>query len=268
MHPFDEDIRAGGSTEGGGCPLAISDRWSINGVPNGGYVMAVLAGALMKISPKKGTPIVTAAFVSRCLPGDARVTTERVSDSRQFARFQARLIQGGRERTRVFGTFAAGNDHCTLTRCESAAPDLPPPEACVRMPAMPGYTLFENMEIRLDPACAGWMEGRLIERSEHRGWMRFGREREADVPALLLMADAFPPPVFASQGMVAWVPTLEFSVNIRRTAPPGWVMGVFRSRFVTCGLLEEDGQLWSPGGELLAISRQIAQYRAAPPADT
>ncbi|MFZ1985389.1 MAG: hypothetical protein WAU91_13305 [Desulfatitalea sp.] len=35
----------------------------------------------------------------------------------------------------------------------------------------------------------------------------------------------------------------------------------FRTRFITCGLLEEDGQVWDETGELIAISRQIAQYR-------
>lgn len=263
MHPFDKDIRVWPAKEGGGYEARISDSWSINTVPNGGYLMAVLANAMLELSPKKGTPIITAAFVSRCLPGHASITVETVSNSQQFARFQAGLYQEGIEKTRVLGTFAKETDHCALTRCESSAPPLPPPADCLEMPPMPGYTLFDAMEIRLDPACAGWMEGRLIDRSEHRGWIRFREERILDIPALLLMADSFPPPVFATQGMVAWVPTLEFSVNIRRPAPPGWVKCIFRSRFITCGLLEEDGQLWSPEGDLIAISRQVAQYRPA-----
>ena len=35
----------------------------------------------------------------------------------------------------------------------------------------------------------------------------------------------------------------------------------FRTRFITCGLLEEDGEIWDETGQLIAISRQIAQYR-------
>ena len=99
--------------------------------------------------------------------------------------------------------------------------------------------------------------------SEQKGWIKFREEREFDIPALLLMADAFPPPVLASQGMVAWVPTIEFSVNVRRIPTSKWLKGIFRTRFITCGLLEEDGELWDENGELAAILRQIAQFRPA-----
>jgi hypothetical protein len=122
------------------------------------------------------------------------------------------------------------------------------------------------MEVRIDPACAGWMTGAgLAERSEHRGWIRFKQPRRFDSPALLLAADAFPPPVLASQGMVAWVPTIEFSVSIRRNPQDEWLRDLFRTRFVSCGLLEEDGELWDAGDRLVAVSRQIAQFRPATP---
>jgi acyl-CoA thioesterase len=105
------------------------------------------------------------------------------------------------------------------------------------------------------------MSGQLSDRSEHKGWIRFKHQRPFDAVSLLLMADAFPPPVYASQGMGAWVPTIEMSVNIRKLPASQWLKCVFRTRFITCGLLEEDGQIWDETGELIAISRQIAQYR-------
>ena len=55
---------------------------------------------------------------------------------------------------------------------------------------------------------------------------------------------------------------LEFSVNVRNLPATAWLKGVFRTRFITCGLLEEDGEIWDQNGVLIAISRQIAQYRA------
>ncbi|MBT8368552.1 MAG: thioesterase family protein [Deltaproteobacteria bacterium] len=91
--------------------------------------------------------------------------------------------------------------------------------------------------------------------------MKFKNTRSFDLLSILLIADSFPPAVLSSQGMVAWVPTLEYSVNIRNLAASDWLKCSFQTRFITCGLLEEDGEIWDQKGNLIAISRQIAQYR-------
>ncbi len=56
------------------------------------------------------------------------------------------------------------------------------------------------------------------------------------------------------------VPTLDLTVHLRGALPrPGdWVLGRFRTRAARAGFLEEDGELWSRDGELLAQSRQLA----------
>jgi len=64
--------------------------------------------------------------------------------------------------------------------------------------------------------------------------------------------------------MVAWVPTLEFSVNIRNIPTTDWLKCIFRNCFIACGLLKEDGETWDQNGELVVITGQIAQYRAQP----
>jgi acyl-CoA thioesterase len=93
------------------------------------------------------------------------------------------------------------------------------------------------------------------------GWIKFKDDRPFDLLSILLIADSFPPAVMSSQGMVAWVPTLEFSANIRNIPTTDWLKCIFRTRFITCGLLEEDGEIWDQADQLIAISRQIAQYR-------
>jgi len=261
LHLFEKDT-ALSAQEDMGFRTRIAANWSINGVPNGGYLMAIMTGAMQRRSDREATPLITANFLSRCEPGEALVTVEKIAQSNQFVRFQSSLIQAGDERIRAIGTFANWLQKCPVDRYESTAPALPPPADCVLIPPLPNYSLFEHMEIRLDPGCAGWMtSGQLAEKSEIRGWIRFKDERPYDLAAILLISDSFPPPVLSTQGMVAWVPTIEFSVNVRNLPQSSWLKGFFRTRYITCGLLAEDGELWDAENRLVAISRQIAQYR-------
>lgn len=260
MFAFDEDIALAAGEENQFMGI-ISDRWSVNGNPNGGYIMAIAAAAMMQTAEKKSTPIVTANYLSRCVPGPAEVQVSSMGRSNQFHRLEARLFQEGKEKVRLFGTFADAGNECTLERYETDAPVVAPHDDCVAMPPMPGYTLYHNLDVRLDPRCAGWAQGNLTDKSEHIGWISFKDGRALDLSSLFLIIDSFPPPAFATQGLTAWVPTIELSVNIRNLPQGNRLKCALRTRFITCGLLEEDGELWDESGKLVAISRQIAQYR-------
>ena len=260
MHQFDQDTLLASDEP---CSFSghITENWSINGVPDGGYLMAILAKAMMHQSEMRETPIITANYLSRCEPGEARILIEKMAGSKQFERFQANLLQNGKEKIRAFGTFASENVDCVLESYEVSEPRIAKLEKCVPVPELPNYTLFSQVDVRLDPICTGWVLGELSDNSEILGWIKFKNDRPFDILSILLVADSFPPAVLTSQGMVAWVPTIEFSVNIRNIPTTQWLKCIFRTRFITCGLLEEDGVIWDEAGRLIAISRQIAQYR-------
>ncbi|NOY68122.1 MAG: thioesterase family protein, partial [Deltaproteobacteria bacterium] len=141
----------------------ISSNWSINGNPDGGYLMAMIAKAMMKCTGKSQTPIITANFISRCVAADICVRVELILDSKQFSRMSASLFQDGEEKVRALGTFASEKITCEKERYESRPPEIKAHKSCVAMPGFENYTLFENMDVRLDPGCAGWTEGRLAE---------------------------------------------------------------------------------------------------------
>jgi hypothetical protein len=260
MGMFNDDItvveKGDGVFEG-----AVSDNWSVNGNPNGGYLMAILAGAMTAQSDKRSTPIVTANYISRFVPGGVEVRVEEVSRTAQFNRYDARLIQDGKEKIRALGTFGIEKNECAIERYETGAPDLAPLSSCVPIPEMPKYTLFHNLDMRLDPASAVWLQGKTGDRSEQKGWVRFRDGGGYDLLSLFLIADSIPPALFVSQGPTAWVPTIELSTNIRNMPATEWLRFSLRTRFVTCGLLEADGEVWDDAGNLVSISRQIAQIR-------
>ncbi|MBP1711032.1 MAG: hypothetical protein H6Q49_1234 [Deltaproteobacteria bacterium] len=260
MNLFDKDILL---TELGNSRFAgvISDNWSVNGNPNGGYLMAMITEAMLRKSDKKNTPLVTANYLSRCVPGEVEIQISEIARSRQFTRFEARVSQQGEEKIRALGTFASENTTCNVERYDTRPPELAPVEECVQIPPMPKYSLFQNLDLRLDPGCAGWMFGNLTDVSQNKGYFRFSDGRHIDLLSLFLIIDSMPPAVMATQGMNAWVPTIELSVNIRNLPQTDRLRCSLRTRFITCGLLEADGEVWDEKGNLAAISRQIAQFK-------
>ena len=81
------------------------------------------------------------------------------------------------------------------------------------------------------------------------------------------MTDAWAPAAFVALGRFVAAPTLDLTIHVRRPLPPAgmapedYVLGRFTSRLSVAGVWEEDGELWSPGGELIAQSRQLALVR-------
>lgn len=242
----------------------VSQRWSVNETPNGGYLLAILANAMTGLTDKGANPVLTASYLSRCRTDKAYITVEQFSRSRLFNRYQASLLQGEEERVRAFATFAGENEQDLIKRYEAPPPRVARFEDCIRIPPMPRYSIFENLDVRLDPECAGWMKNSPSEKSEQKGWIQFPDESRFCLLSAFLAADAFPPAVLASQGMTAWVPTVEFSVSIRNVPDSSRLKGRFRTRFINRGILEEDGELWDENNELIAISRQIASFRSSP----
>ncbi len=279
MHAFDKDMGFVQESEGV-LNVTMSDQWSINHVPNGGYSMALLTRAMLgqklanqelasqeltrqgRVADKDLVScIITANYLDRCDPKPAQIFMETICESRHFIRKQARLVQDGKERIRAMGTFVKSLDTSLPRLYEKKPETMASPDQCLEVPPMGrGYSLFNQVDMRLDPACSGWTRGELADRSVQKGWIRFKENRAVDVPSITFFADSFPPCVFASQGMVAWVPTIEYSVNVRQLPVPGWLKAIFTTRFISSGLVEEDGELWDQENNLIAISRQIAKY--------
>lgn len=260
MHLFDTDIQLhdlGKSRFAG----VVSDNWSVNGNPDGGYLMAMIANAMLQRSEMKGTPTVTANYLSRSVPGEVEIHILEIIRSRQFTRLEARLYQEGKEKIRALGTFVSEDIACGITRYEEKPAALAPIEECVRMPTLPKFTLFENLDLWLDPASAGWLSGKLTDISLNKGYFNFRDGRSIDLLSLFLIIDSIPPAVFTSQGVTAWVPTIELSVNLRNLPKTNRLKGYLRTRYITCGILEADGEVWDEEGNLAAISRQIAQFK-------
>lgn len=269
MTLFDQDIQLTLEDNGDSNALdagQVSENFLVNGVPNGGYLMAMMAQAALRHSSRKAPVSMTANFLRRSVPGDMRFASELMNQSGQFDRFEVKALQTNkdaeeRETIRAFVTLMDDFPADGELRYERAEPEVLPRGECQRMLPFPNYSIFRNVISLMEPSSFGWMKDKPSDRSEHKGWIRLADEREWDALSLILASDAFPPPVLASQGMVAWVPTIELSVQIRKVPTSRWLKCVFRSNYITDSLVEEDGEIWDEEGHLVAISRQLAQFK-------
>jgi hypothetical protein len=239
----------------------VIDGWDIAGNANGGYLLAIAARAMEQVV---GRPplTVTAHYLSPGLPGHHTVTVEVVKIGRMIATATATMVSDttGREVVRLLGAFGHG-DPSAPSIIAGAPPQLPDFADCVvdrPGPDQPMPTIFARFSMRLDPACTGFREGRPTGTAEMQGWFEFADGSEIDRIALLLVVDAFPPPVFNSELPVLWVPTVGLTAHIRGVPAPGPLACVFRSRFIADGMFEEDGEVWDSAGRLVAQSRQLA----------
>jgi acyl-CoA thioesterase len=95
--------------------------------------------------------------------------------------------------------------------------------------------------------------------AEVGGWLGLREERPLDAAAVTLLADAWFPAPWPRLSALAAAPTIDLTVHFRAPLPidDTLLLGRFTNRLVRDGFFEEDGELWSPDGTLIAQSRQL-----------
>ena len=91
------------------------------------------------------------------------------------------------------------------------------------------------------------------------GWLGLLEEREVDALTLCVLADAWFPAPWPRLKALAPAPTIDLTVHFRAPLPlpDSLVLGRFETELVRDGFFEEDGELWTPDGALVAQSRQL-----------
>ena len=137
-----------------------------------------------------------------------------------------------------------------------------PPEACASFASM--IPMHDRYDYRF---AIGALPGAGMDRALVGGWIRSAEHRVADAALVAAFTDAWPPACFAwarERDGLGPVPTVDLTIHFRRdlplanAAPDDFYLAVFRSRFAEQGFVEEDGEVWSRDGMLLAQSRQLA----------
>ncbi len=238
--------------------------WIING-PNGGYIAAILLRALIaEVDDLVRAPrSLTIHFLRPPAEGPVDIHTVKERDGRSLTTATARLFQGDKLMAIAVGAFAAARTGFEFN--DRKMPALPPPDRCPRIrDVLPNPV---EMQRRYDSRLGtGDLKGSSSE-ARVGGYIRFEEPRIVDALAVAAFTDSFPPAVFSrggAAGALGPVPTIDLTIHFRATLPLAGAtptdrsIVLFTSGTARDGFVEEDAEVWSEGGVLLAQSRQLA----------
>lgn len=249
----------------------LSEGWTIIAAVNGGYLLAVIARALRDALPHDDPVTITAHYLTPSQPGPAVIRTQTVRTGRTLSTGQASLVQTGEdggevERIRVIAAYGDLDGLPEEVRTSATPPVMPSYDACVgsgdapagSSPVAGSTAILERLDLRLDPATAGWAIGMPSGAGDMRGWLGLADGRDHDPLSVLLAVDALPPTAF-DLGLKGWTPTLELTVHQRCRPAPGPLRVALTTRNLAGGLMEEDAEVWDSADRLVAQSRQLAR---------
>lgn len=242
-----------------------SDLWFAPTGANGGYLAAIVVRAA---EAQVGDP--ARHFRSLTLhylrppgvgPLEVEVTVERAG--RTLSTFTARVLQGGETCVLAVGALAA--DFGASIAFADAMPEVEPASSIEPWPVVKEMpSVAHRVEMR--PA----MGGQPFSGGDEAltgGWVRLREPHAYDAALLAFMTDVWLPASFTRVSSPVAVPTIDLTVHFRNpqaaleTLPEQPVLGVFRSHFAADSFVEEDAEIWSPAGQLLAQARQLAVIR-------
>ena len=238
----------------------IPPGWSVAEAVNGGFVLALAGAVLAEALPHPDPLTLHVIFLAPAElgPVECEVKPLREGGSTSFATVD--LYQGGVHKARVTGSCteldALGGESWSAVE----RPDIDPfdPEQVF---GDHGIELRRSVGMHFVSGDKVFRRGAPDGSGCFEGWLRFADGREPDVLSLLLFSDSMPPPVFTVFGVLHWVPTIDLSVQLRAHPAPGPVQVRFRSRNMSNGIVEEDGELWDSEGRLVALSRGTSKVR-------
>ena len=245
---------------GGGLTCAVDPDWWVVAGPNGGYLAAIVVHALETRVATAERPLrsLTVQYQRAPKPGPAQieVTLEREGRSVTFARVTLR--QGERLALIALAVLAAPADSA-IDLSAAVPPSVPGPDDIETLSDAPSEAPPFGRHFDYRPAVEERDDGVAVT----GGWLRLHEPHDLDAALVCALCDSWFPAVFSVVHRPMAVPTLDLTVHVRAALPrPGdWVLGRFTTSTARDGFLEEDAQLFSADGELLAQSRQLALAR-------
>ena len=238
------------------------DWWIVFG-PNGGFLAALFVRALTAaVGDEARSPrTLTIHYTAAPAEGPVRIATKTERSGCSLSTMTARMEQDDRLIALAIAAFSTAREE-DVDFDDTSPPTVPPPDEVQTIPP----------DSRLPPFTAQWDVKPAIgarpftgtDEALTGGWIRLREPTEVDAALIAQLTDAWIPAVFTRLEAPNPIPTVELTMHFRSELPlpADWVLSRFESRLSRHGFVEEDGELWTPDGQLIAQSRQLALLQA------
>lgn len=265
-HPLDTATRLAPAGDGSMLGHTTPDYANMVG-PFGGVIAATMLNAVLVHAQRLGDPVaLTVNYAAPVANGEFHANAVATRTNRSTQHWNITLTQGGEIVATATAMFAIRRE--TWTSTEKGFPQVPPPSAVERSPALAFAAWTSNYELR-------FIRGPLPDfsnpperpDSETMLWVRDHPPRPLDFLALAAICDVFYPRIIVRRprrvpaGTVSI--TTYFHADTALLAAQGEqpVLGCARASHFGRGFHDQSAEIWSPDGALLATSHQIVYYK-------
>lgn len=240
--------------------VTLNDNWFFKAAPNGGFMAAIAAKAAKRVLPHSTLISLNAQFLQPASIGKLDIKVDELRSGKRFSQASVTISQSDNICVAVQLICASG-DTAQQPHCDDTiTPDIAALRHCIRLPE--GEIQFRSqVNTRIHPAHYDALQSGSQAAMRLWGWAEMDDQRPSDDLALVIFGDAFPRAMVARTGLIGWIPTLDYSVQIMRQPVPGPILCAFNSTTLQQGLIEESGQLWDSDNNLVAVCRQTAAPR-------
>ncbi len=241
----------------------MSERWWVGKGPNGGFVAATILRAIQAMAPAEREPRSLTVHFQRAPaagPVEIAVTVEREGGRATFV--SARMEQEGKVQATALAVLSEPWSEDEVF-AEARMPDAGEPGELFTIDPETRSSrpnMLQNYRVRPAIGDQAFSGGE----PRNGAWIRTREPRLLDAPLAAALLDTWFPAPFVRLDRPYGAPTIDYTVHFRAPLPPPGAepkdvyLVAFESKIARHGFFEEDGELWSPDGILLAQSRQLA----------
>lgn len=259
LHPFDDAMHLDALGDGRYRGRTTEAYRNMVG-PYGGITAAVMLQALLQRSERLGDPVaLTVNFAGPVRDGEFVIATREIRTSRSTQHWFAEMVQGSDPEVSTTATAVFGTRRETWRHTEASPPSLPSRESLVaarKSTSAPWSERYDRRTINdLDAGVA-------------RSWVVDVPPRPLDFPSLASLCDAFRPWLFVRRPQPTPIGTVTLNVYFHAAADELAAIGaaplkvVARSNVIHRGFFDQEAQVWSPDGALIATTQQVVWFKA------